>query len=559
MKEGKKILFLVLAAAFSVIAAMPLHAQPDGPHNHFNGGYMWQKLTPSGLTKADGGTYRILVIPARYSDVSFFYTKENIVNMLTGDNYTAYGAEGSARKYLEDQLGAAVEIVVTDIVAVSMERAYYGKNNESGNDMHAGTFIAEACTAADPYVNFRDFDSDGDGRVDNVFVLFAGEDEAQCMGEHPEYMWSHSYNLLNSDYGQELMLDGVSVNNYACTSEIYRKYASSGSFDPVMAPIGTFCHEYLHNFGVADLYDTDYALSGGTAAGVWGVTSLMSAGNYNNNGNTPANLSSIERECLGIGKPVELGSGDYVMHPVGDKDYCSYALYNPADRNEYYLFEMRSNSGWDRYIGISEETGAGMLVYHIDKRSDLTSESERFGDVSSSDRWTKYNEVNANPKHQCADLVEADARVDVNPTESSKNNIEGIYFPAYGATSIGGDSKIKLKFWDDTESDYALRNIRIEDGTVKFTCVNLYSPIPVVPTEPPADDAMIYIIVLSSDDGVLELRASNDVGAVASWYYDGAEIADPKSFRPLASGEIRLELLWPDGSVDYVFKKHTVE
>lgn len=562
MKRSVLILFFLLAC-------MSLGLRAQSPvRNHFEGGYMWHRLplsssrsgiSPSSLNKGDDGNLRILVIPAQYKDVSFFYSRDHFVKMLTDDNYKDFNAEGSARVYLEKQFGCKVEIVVSEVVTVKENRSFYGKNNTKGNDSHPGTFVAEACQAAAQNIDFSEFDMDHDGKVDNVFVFFAGEDEAQCSMEHPDYMWSHSYNLLNSDYGKTLTFNGVEVNNYACSSELFRRYSSSSDYEDKMAPIGTFCHEYLHNFGVADLYDTDYEKSGGIAAGVWGVTSLMSSGNYNNNGNTPANLNAIERQCLGLQEPVEMGEGDYTLYPLGYPDAETYCIRNPKDEAEYYIFEARSLEEWDRFIGIDEQYGVGMLVYHVDKSEQNKSDSESFGSITSEQRWTKYNEVNANPAYQCADLIEADGRSDVNPTDASKKDIRTIYFPGIGASAIGGEAKIKLSFRDGSESKYALRNIRIDAGTIRFTCIDLFSPFPVPPVDPPKDDDMLYVIVLVNPDGSITMRVNNSIGGEVKFFYDDKPVADPENFRPAASGTIMAEVTWEDGSVDNLFKEHTVK
>lgn len=524
--------------------------------HHYDGGYMWQPFSKASFTKAEDGTYRIIVVLAEYSDVSFFYKREHFEKMLNGEGYSDFGAQGSAREYLESQLRCKVEITITDIVKLSQTRQYYGMDSElTGSDAKAGSFVAEACTLAAAGTDFSAFDMNGDGLVDNVFVIFAGEDQAQCMGEHPEYMWSHSYNLLNSDYGKTLELGNISINNYGCCSELYRRYDSSG-FETVMAPIGTFCHEYLHNLGLSDLYDTDYEKSGGRAAGVWGYTALMSSGNYNNNGNTPANLNAIDLQSLGVMEPEPLKQGSYTLYPLSDSRARTYIMSNPANPAEYYLFEARNTEGWDQYIGLDADPGVGMLVYHIDKREDMSSESETFGAISSYDRWHRYNEVNANPKHQCADLIEADGRSDINPDEASQKNIGGIFFPAYGASALGGDAKIPLSFWDGSNSTYAIRNIRVENGAVLFSCVDLTSPLPPPAEAAPKDDEMLYIIVVAHADGRLELSVSNAFEGTVSWYFDNKPLGDvSEGFKPSGPGMIRAEITWPDGSTDNLYKE----
>ena len=82
----------------------------------------------------------------------------------------------------------------------------------------------------------------------------------------------------------------------------------------------------------------------------------MDGGNYNNNSSTPPNLNCIEREILGIGTAVNVKAGQtYTLEPIHKNGtYCKLESGTPG---EYYLFECRSNQGWDKYIG-----GQGMLV-----------------------------------------------------------------------------------------------------------------------------------------------------------------------------------------------------
>lgn len=510
--------------------------------------FLWH---PSEKTKALGTNLHALVLLAEYNDVVFTHTREDFEKTLITQ-------EMSARRYFQDQLGQDVSITVAGPFKVKKNRAWYGTNNSEGADQYAGTFIADVCTAADEDVDFSEFDDDGDGYVDNVYVFYAGEDESQQLkdkmgkAENPDFMWSHSWTLEASEYRKTLELDGVKINGYACSSELYRIYASSGKFDDVIAPIGTFCHEHSHIFGLSDLYDTDYEKSGGQSAGVWGRTSLMDSGNYNNNGATPPNYDIILRETIGLETPEELKAGKYSLLPAGRKGAKAYRLTNPADSAEYYLFECRGNEGWDEYIG-----GKGLLVYHIDKSVKYKSQSETSGkELSSAERWRPYNQVNCRPDHQCADLIEADGRSDVSPTEASRADINGIFFPQTGATAIGGNANIKLSFWDGSSSSLSINEINLgEDGAVSFAVRDESSPIPPDPVNPPEETDMLYIII--QDNGTaLELDASNSVSATdIKWFFNGKAIDDCNEFVPDGQGEIRAEIHWPDGSTDYCFKQ----
>ena len=63
-------------------------------------------------------------------------------------------------------------------------------------------------------MNFKEFDSDNDGIVDNVYVFYAGYDEAAA-GAPEEAVWAHE-GTLKGMAGN--VIDGVELNTYACSS-----------------------------------------------------------------------------------------------------------------------------------------------------------------------------------------------------------------------------------------------------------------------------------------------------------------------------------------------------
>ena len=402
------------------------------------------------MTRSSGNNVRhALIILASYADVDFTYSKADFVNLLTQEGYAVNGADGCAKEYFDAQFNGAVDFIfeVTDIVKLDNMREYYGGNDRDGNDRRPAEMIRDACQKINQQtdINFADFDDDGDLTVDNVFVFYAGGDEAE-QGSKEEYMWSHAWSL--SDAGINLKLDGVTIDNYACTAEL-RKSRSRY----VMCGIGTFCHEYSHTLGLPDFYDTDYDDAGGWAAGLWLSTSLMDGGNANNNGNTPPYYNAIERDILGLTTPGLIRrNGRYTLRPIGISGEC-YRI-STEDDDEYFLLECRDNEEWDKHIG-----GSGMLVYHIDR--------------SDADIWDWYNTVNAVASHQCADLLEADGRVDYFNSEDDYHeltrSINGIFFP-YGSDSIMQDGRPSLKLWNGKSAGISITHIEHnEDGSITFS------------------------------------------------------------------------------------------
>lgn len=402
---------------------------------------------------------RCPVILVQFKDQKLKFDKNAFEKMLNTQ-------DKSAKNYYTDQFGSNWEFSFDVINPVTLPNrySYYGENDEYGDDVNPAEMVAEACKAASSSgsIDFSVYDQDGDGEVDNVYVFYAGLDEAE--NEEANLIWAHQW-YVEDGAGISVTCNGKKINRYACSSELDNMENLSG--------IGTFCHEYGHTLGLPDLYDTnnDEDTPGYTAAGMWCTTSLMDGGNYNDDSRTPPYLNCIEREILGLSTPVLLEAGkSYTLDPIHKNGTC-FRL-NTDKAGEYFLFECRSNEGWDMHIG-----GKGMLVYHIDKSS------------SHIDKWGYDNEygntVNADPSHQCADIVEADGRSDRlrYSTDSYSNNyknISSIFFPS-GATAITGTGKPSLKYWSGKSPDISIAGITLNDGTIRFSVVGS-SSAPVVPS-----------------------------------------------------------------------------
>lgn len=116
----------------------------------------------------------------------------------------------------------------------------------------------EAVKAANPDFNWAQYDMDGDGVIDRLWIIHAGvgEEEGVEMLAQTEYgeaaIWSHS-SSLGAPYE---IVPGVSANAYIIMPE------NSG--------IAVLAHEYGHNLGADDLYAYG---DGETSTGFW---SLMS-------------------------------------------------------------------------------------------------------------------------------------------------------------------------------------------------------------------------------------------------------------------------------------------
>ncbi len=435
------------------------------------------QLISEPATRASSNTKKVIVILAQFSDLKFKYTRSNFNDMLTKHGYDYNGATGSAMDYLNDQFEGTMDfdIVVSDIVTLSRGYAYYGKNDSEGQDEKAHEAVAEACRLADANIDFSQFDGDGDGEVDNVFVFFAGPDEAH--GASEDHIWSHQWYLLDGA-GQRLTLDGKLINSYALSSETSRDSHNRESF----TTIGTFCHEYSHVLGLRDMYDTDYEDGGGQADCLWWSTSLMDGGSYNNGGNTPPNYNAFELSFFGLGTQEKLDLGEWAFAPISKQK--RYGRIDGPSEDEYFLVECRDNSGWDQYIG-----GAGMLVYHIDHSNNPAGYSDRYKQNFTAIERFIYNEVNCRPDHQCVDIIEA---------HTPANDISHAFWPYLKTNALSPDSHSDFKYWNGKKPTTSLIGIRRVNDYVTFT---LAGPLAIDKMEAFQDAAIVQWHMASGSIG----------------------------------------------------------
>ena len=314
---------------------------------------------PQRATRSWKGQNKGLVILVNFTDKSFQYPKSNYENLLNQAGYSYNGATGSVNEYFLastfHQLDLDFDVFGPYPLQNNME--YYGANQGgAGKDIRASDMILEACQMAfNAGVDFSIYDNDGDGFVDNVFVIFAGNNEAEGA---PSYtIWPH-----RSKVSSTISFNGKLLRDYSCTSEL----RSTGN---TMCGVGTFCHEFGHIIGLPDFYNTE---NNDSPLGAW---SLMSSGGYNNNGNTPPSLCAYERFYLGYLKYPEIdvlnAEGEYMLEPletsnkayiISKNDIHNLNGSSPSPR-EYFIVENHQNIGWNAPLaGI---LGHGLLIMRI--------------------------------------------------------------------------------------------------------------------------------------------------------------------------------------------------
>jgi immune inhibitor A len=311
------------------------------------------------------GVKRGLIILTQFSDVKFSepdprLTFDSIANYR---GYTKGNFVGSVNDYFYAQSSGMFDINfdVVGPITLSKPESYYGTNTDDGIDSYSGEMVAEACLAVDDSVDFKNYEWNSDGVVNQVYILYAGYGENENASLTTIY--PHEWTLFDSDYGKSLVLDGSTINTYACSNELS---GDGSSRTKKICGIGTMCHEFSHCLGLPDMYDT-------TNSGVYGMDcwDILDYGSYNGDGYQPAGYTSYEKWWCGWLDPVELVNNQNMDNVAALSDGGqSYVIYNDNDRNEYYLLENRQLINWDASL-----PGVGLLVTHVDYSEQVWSEN----------------------------------------------------------------------------------------------------------------------------------------------------------------------------------------
>ena len=425
------------------------------------------------------GKKKGLIILVNFTDKKFadghdnaYYKEVANTPNFTGDE----GYVGSVRDYFYAQSNGQFELDFDIVGPIELQHAYswYGKDlSSSRRDYRVGIMIKEAIEGADEYVDYADYDWDGDGEADQVFVLYAGL--GQASGGDANTIWPHEYKLSYAsevNY-QPVYCDGIKVDTYACGNE-NEPVIVNGQITSTQKPagIGTICHEFSHCLGFPDMYDTSN--SGNYAMGTW---DMMSSGSYNGDGFRPCNYTSWERIYAGWTEPIVLDKAATVrsMKSLTDNGR-PFIIYNDKNDNEYYLLENRQLTGWDASL-----YGKGLLILHVDY---------------SSTYWER-NIVNYYGDHQRCTIFHAD-------NEDGSTYIDSFEGDAYPYTS--GNRILNDELTNESQPAASLFNFNT-DGT-KF----MNKPITSIRSR--STGLVSFKFMGGDDDNVIENDAPTGISGV---------------------------------------------
>ncbi|MEV5983428.1 immune inhibitor A domain-containing protein [Streptomyces sp. NPDC052051] len=254
----------------------------------------------------------------------------------------------SLKKYYEKQSSGrySVDGEVTDWVKVPYNEARYG-SNEAGDSAAwyavqdgVNAWVADRKAEGKSTAEIRDelaqfdqwdrYDYDGDGNfnepdgyIDHFQIVHAGEDESAGGGaQGDDAIWAHRWYAFGTDAGAtgpgDNKLGGTQIGDTGI-------WVGDYTIQPENGGLGVFAHEYGHDLGLPDEYDTN---GGENSTGFW---TLMSSGSWlgtgkESIGDLPGDLNAWDK--------LKLGWLDYDTAKAGQKSSHKLGLaeYNTKDK-----------------------------------------------------------------------------------------------------------------------------------------------------------------------------------------------------------------------------------
>ncbi|MEU9174073.1 immune inhibitor A domain-containing protein [Streptomyces sp. NPDC048420] len=265
------------------------------------------------------------------------YNQAHFQDLYFGDG------NASVKSYYEKQSSGrySVEGEVTDWVKVPYNEARYGSNDAATGAWYAvqdgvNAWVAEreaaGATAAEIAAELAefdqwdryDFDGDGDfnesdGYIDHFQIVHAGEDESAGGGAQGEdAIWAHRWYAFGTDAGatgpDDNKLGGTQIGDTGI-------WVGDYTIQPENGGLGVFAHEYGHDLGLPDEYDT----SGGgeNSTGFW---TLMSSGSWlgtgkDSIGDLPGDMNAWDKLQLGWLDYDVAKAGTKSTHKLGVAEY----------------------------------------------------------------------------------------------------------------------------------------------------------------------------------------------------------------------------------------------
>ena len=379
-------------------------------------------------------------LPDGYEAYTGSYAKANLRNNGSVSDYFYVMSQGTYTPQFD----------VVGPYKLNQPSLYYGK----GENDNTYALVSDACKAADKNVDFSEYDADGDGMVDLVYIIYAGYPAS--MSGNPNDIWPKSGTGGFGTY------DGKKVSRFGVHAELNFGLELNQKNGFLLSGIGLFCHEFSHTLGLPDLYPTvDASKVDNQNPEMW---DLMDGGEYTYNGGYwPTPYSPWEMDAMGWATPIELSDEKQTVTLKSyGKERVAYKI--KGENNEYLLLQNIQKGGW--WTGVAHVYNTGMLVWRIDYNNE---------DVNLFDN---PNNTIGKPKVM---IVPADGYVisDYNKGEGKKYTNDDYKASLKGDPFPGTTNRTELLsvVLNNSTLEKPIYNIKEENGVITFDYLDNISAI----------------------------------------------------------------------------------
>jgi len=294
--------------------------------------------------------------------------------------------------------------------------------------------VIKKALLAHPDHDFSQYDSNGDGVIDYLAVIWTGP-----TGEWATFWWGCATWFSDADFSA----GGVRPGRYSWQPVLSNQQEPGDEYS-----VRILLHETGHALGLPDYYD--YEPGVGPDGGL-GYFDMMDANRYDHN--------CFSRVLLGWVRPrVVTLDGEFDLQAAGAGGDCVAVIPagKPGRTEEVFIVERRSGTGNDSRLG----SGGGFVVWHVDTT------------LNEGGAGFRYN--NQNTDHKLIKFMEADGLEELE-SGLSKAVTQADFFAAGG--SFGASAGPSNLLYDGEESGVSL--FFGADGPRDFVTLN-YAAQPVL-------------------------------------------------------------------------------
>lgn len=447
------------------------------------------------------GNTKLLVIPVEFSDGDRFTNNQllTIQNTFFGEKSDT-GWESAKSFYSTSSYGKMnLDGIVTSPVTANYSLAEIEKASKSSNFSSTSisdSILVDAVKKVASQVNLSDYDTNNDGYIDGVWMVYNYPYESSS-----DLFWAYTYWTTKQD-----TISGKKVNLYAWASYdflYHKQYYALKSDKSKAGDAHTVIHETGHMLGLDDYYtNTRLASSNSYESPVGGVDMMdnniidhMAYSKYALNWIKPTVLTESylneHNNQITINSLAETGES-YILPIYKDGQ----SKYNDTPFDEYLILEtytptsLNYQDAMSRYESLQAPARTGLRVYHVDARvGKLTVDSkamalvwdgcsyDRIPDNTLDDYSAYYYLYSNNSNYSYGTLIDdSDSsfyrtrlvsllpKNGRKPTSSNSMNASSLYVEG-DSFLLSGGSYTNFKFDDGSKPQYGFEVIGLENNT----------------------------------------------------------------------------------------------